>query len=89
METTHTPGPWYSRAAAGNHDVLVYSETDGRDIAIVRGYREASGNASLIAAAPELLAAACEIIRTMKPNNAAEVAARELLRSAVERAYGQ
>lgn len=49
----HTLGPWQYQPTAGNHDFLIYSESDGRDIALVRDSNEA--NARLIAAAPELL----------------------------------
>jgi len=56
--TTHTPGPWYCKPTAGDHDFLIYPEGPGNAIAIVRDFDEA--NARLIAAAPELLAA-CEV----------------------------
>ena len=52
---THTAGPWNSQATAGNHDYAIYSESEGKDLALVRDFHEA--NARLIAAAPELLAA--------------------------------
>jgi len=51
----HTPGPWNYQATAGHHDFLVYRELTGRDVALVRDFDE--GNAQLIAAAPDLLAA--------------------------------
>jgi hypothetical protein len=56
----HTPGPWGYQALGGNHDFAVYSESDGKDLALVRHFHEA--NAQLIAAAPDLLAAAQEAL---------------------------
>ncbi len=61
----HTPGPWTYTPTAGNHDFLIYSESEptSRDIAIVRDFDEA--NARLISAAPELLNAlqnACNVL---------------------------
>lgn len=56
MTTQHTPGPWWFHLLAGNHDYAIYCEATGHDIALVRDANEA--NARLIAAAPELLAAA-------------------------------
>ena len=53
MSAQHTPGPWLSKATAGNHDFAIYPEATGRDVALVRDFHEA--NACLIAAAPELL----------------------------------
>ncbi|MDY7534048.1 hypothetical protein RGV33_20600 [Pseudomonas sp. Bout1] len=63
METKHTPGPWYVQDDHGRR----YIETDGNDDTIAEIHRrrrkgsvyscaEAGANASLIAAAPELLA---------------------------------
>lgn len=48
-----TPGPWTYQATAGDHDYVVYSESTGRTVALVRDFNPA--NAALMAAAPELL----------------------------------
>ncbi|MBC3375761.1 hypothetical protein HU762_17565 [Pseudomonas sp. SWRI92] len=64
METKHTPGPWYVQDDHGRR----YIETEGNDDTIAEIHRrrskgsvyscaEAGANASLIAAAPELLEA--------------------------------
>ena len=53
----HTAGPWSSQGTAGHEkhgQSVVYSDTDGKDIAIVYA---GEANANLIAAAPELLGA--------------------------------
>ena len=52
----HTPGSWY-RASTGNHQGLVISELNGENIAVTYDKK----NASLVAAAPDLLAA-CEAL---------------------------
>lgn len=49
---TFTPGPWMYQATASDHDYIVYPESTGRDVALVRDFNEA--NARLIAAAPDL-----------------------------------
>lgn len=52
----HTPGPWYSKPTAGDHGQhLIFSEqSDAPTVAVV--YND-NGDADIIAAAPELLAA--------------------------------
>jgi hypothetical protein len=47
---------WNYQPLAGKHDFAVYNEETGGDVALVRNFDEP--NARLIAAAPDLLAAA-------------------------------
>ena len=55
-KTKHTPGPWCVTHYSGG-DKGIYRESDGRDVALVRGYDERTcANAALIAHAPEMLA---------------------------------
>lgn len=59
----HTPGPWINGGAVG-YGILVSSEA--RLICVVYGppgVEFPEGNANLIAAAPELLAALKEVVR--------------------------
>ena len=58
--STHTAGQWTYQASAGHHDFLVYSETDGKDLALVRNFHEA--NARLISTAPDLLTALQDLV---------------------------
>lgn len=75
METKHTPGPWYVQDDHGRR----YIETEGNDDTIAEIHRrrskgsvyscaEAGANASLISAAPDLLAALerCELLLRSK-----------------------
>lgn len=55
MTSKHTPGPRTYSETAGDHDFLIYPESGGPDVALVRDFDK--HNARLIAAAPELLAA--------------------------------
>jgi hypothetical protein len=52
MTFKHTPGPWYTAPTACDRLSLIATEPDGKHVGIVT-----SENASLIAAAPDLLAA--------------------------------
>ena len=69
METKHTPGPWHVQDDHGRR----YIETGGNDDTIAEIHRrrrkgsvyscaEAGANASLIAAAPDLLSAAIKVL---------------------------
>lgn len=63
--TSHSPGPWETSPDAvpdGHTQVTVYAERDGERVATV--FRT-EGNARLIAAAPDLLAAAQEALRVL------------------------
>jgi hypothetical protein len=63
MKTTqHTPAPWhYSKGYAPHYQGQVYHENTGRTIALV--YNDEDGaDARLIAAAPELLELAHQIV---------------------------
>jgi len=51
----HTPGEWYAKPTAGDHQQVIASDTTGATVALV--YDPANGDADLIAAAPDLLAA--------------------------------
>jgi len=57
METKHTPGPWYSKCRDGSDKGLIYEESTGKNIAVAYDQKDAS----LIAAAPELLEALQQI----------------------------
>jgi len=61
MNAKHTPGPWYE-TTTGNHQGLIISETDGANIAVAYDKRDAS----LIAAAPDLLKALNEILEQIE-----------------------
>lgn len=55
MNTKHTPGPWHTTGKRnGNGMFRVYADGNGQ---IGAAYTYAEGDASLIAAAPDLLAA--------------------------------
>lgn len=90
---TFTPGPWMYQATAGNHDFLVYPESTGRDVALVRDFNEA--NARLIAAAPELLTALRELVAALPASSSktprtrwnAEAVARAAIAKAEGRDY--
>lgn len=99
-QTKHTPGPW--RSAAGS----IITEDDTRCIAVIEddgGYEapeaERDANAFLIAAAPELLAAAEKLLSTQEAYSDAEFPgstlldaldiAKSELRSAVTKAKGK
>jgi len=61
-ETKTTPWPWRAAYTAGHEthgQSVVYAEADGKDIAVIY---DGKANARLIAAAPDLLAALCEIM---------------------------
>ncbi|ALJ12599.1 hypothetical protein [Sphingopyxis macrogoltabida] len=69
MRERHTSGPWLAEAADvfGDHNiVLLSSANDCRAVAAVvsnmRDPSEVSANAFLVAAAPDLLAVACEML---------------------------
>ena len=75
MTTQHTPGPWISHPSPRGHAIDIYDGRDGtpfEPLATVtlcekrqhgiRFTEERQGNASLIAAAPELLAALQELL---------------------------
>ncbi len=53
MKAKHTPGPWYDKNSAGNHQGMVISEATGATVAVVYDKRDTR----LLAAAPDLLAA--------------------------------
>jgi hypothetical protein len=54
MNTKHTPGPWYPKNTAGDHQGLVIAENTGATVAVTYSVNDAA----LVAAAPELL---CEL----------------------------
>lgn len=78
MNTNHTPGPWNS-ASTGNHQGLVISEANGANVATT--YDKA--DATLIAAAPDMLAALQAILPHI---NAGEAL---LARTAINKALGK
>ena len=95
MNTKHTPGPWSLDWETG-HVTSPHVETAGRIVCtmpgtIGEGYRE--GNARLISAAPELLAALREMIEQFghyceHTEDSKEIAAQSLARAAISKAEG-
>lgn len=85
---SHTPGPWMYQATAGDHDFLIYPESTGRDVALVRDFNEA--NACLIAAAPEMYEALQDLVKALPASSSktpkarwnAEARARAAIRQA-------
>jgi hypothetical protein len=73
MTTKHSPGPWDHRLYAGGHQAGVYSETGGRDVALV--YDPDNGDARLIAAAPELAAVLRDFVLYVSPGDDVPLAA--------------
>lgn len=72
QQNTHTPGPWHVKASLNPSwpDGLAIRPTEGGDVAFIHlgGSEEAKANASLIAAAPELLAALKEAVSQERPD---------------------
>lgn len=88
MKTSFTPGPWESKplkAANGDQCSGVWSPRTQKVVAWIDGrdYREIAANATLIAAAPDLLKALQQI-----DSNAAESVEwiRRVARAAIEKA---
>lgn len=85
----HTPGPWRSCERGDYSDyhgasVVIVSPVADMRVAVVHhhGTSEADANASLIAAAPELLAALKEVVRISNRNHAAWDKARAAIAKA-------
>ena len=84
---THTPGPW--RLGNQPSNVIAWRVTDSadRDVAHVFGSDlKSKGNARLIAAAPELLAALKRVVAAAEDGD--EMTAIELAEAAIARAEG-
>lgn len=63
-KSKHTAGPWVSRPTASlGPQYVVHPEEDGPDIAIIYDHGNATANARLITACPELLQALRELER--------------------------
>ncbi len=60
MSAQHTPGEWYAKPTAGNHQYIIASESTGATVALI--YDPSNGDAALIAAAPDLLAALRDLL---------------------------
>ena len=96
--TQHTPGPWVLQDNAG-FGVYVYGAGGafggGVQVAKVQASVRAdvqTANAHLIAAAPDLLAALREMVRTCRPTPIIEAEGRDALtaaRAAIARAEGR
>jgi len=96
MTTKHTPGPWYvgSGTYEGRNIYSVASVTDDEGFTyqpIVAsaeddGIKCWDANARLIAAAPDLLEALQEMVRTFAKNHAPAV---DVARAAIARATGE
>ena len=67
MTHSHTPGPWSDTGSDGRCNIIVESNT-GSVCAVwrVNGYVCQAADARLIAAAPELLAAAVEAAKQLR-----------------------
>lgn len=60
MNTKHTPGPWRTTGKRNENGMFrVYADGNGQ---IGAAYTYAEGDAALIAAAPDLLAALCALL---------------------------
>lgn len=87
MNAKHTPGPWAVSKTAGHaihEQSAVYSETTGRDVAIVY---DGAADASLLAAAPELLAA-CRYVMGRWYSHDGQVCDITPIREAIAKAKG-
>ena len=54
----HTPGPWIGKKTGSGGQGLIYSEKDGRNVAVIYDERDIA----LIESAPELLACIRDIL---------------------------
>jgi len=61
----HTPGPWYSKNSAGDHQGLIIEEATGKTVALTYDTKDAS----LVAAAPKLLAALTALVSRVEAGN--------------------
>jgi hypothetical protein len=59
-----TPGPWIGKETMSADQGLVYSELDGRNVAVTYSNKDVR----LVAAAPEMLAALQMVIETLAPH---------------------
>lgn len=84
-----TAQEWNLQPAVGHHDYLVYDVNTGRDVAIVRDFD--ADNAHLIAAAPDLLAAALAVLDLVESEgrDTGEGDAFSALRDAIDKATGE
>lgn len=97
MAQKHTPGPWATTTRQGSWDWLVYSLADP-NIEICQPFHDGTefnevgeANARLIAAAPELLAEAIELLRNAEyADGVATVLTQdcEALKAAIAKAEG-
>jgi len=79
MTITHTPGPWTYSGTAGHEShgqSIVIPEKEGRTVCLVY---DGPSNASLIAAAPDLLDILDRILRAHESNNNGSVMGEAVL----------
>lgn len=78
--TTHTPGPWFARAAIKAHEFIITAESGGyAPLARVKGDKRstlpaAQANARLMAAAPELINALIWFVEELADDSAIDMA---------------
>ena len=88
MTTTHTPGPWH---VTGDAEGTMITDDTGKQLAVwplQGGTLEQCANACLIAAAPDLLAAAIDALETFERRFPDSPTAHDL-RAAIARATGE
>ncbi len=86
QQAKHAPSPWGIGLETDNESIQIIS-SDGQDLATVRQY-PLKANATLIASAPELLAAAFLLIDDTSIDEPLECASFDALRSAILKATG-
>lgn len=86
----HTPGPWYTMAKGDEYQSQISQEGTGKTVALT--YTSNDADAALIAAAPDLLAAALRMVQTRRfkggPNRNEIESADYDLRDAIAKATG-
>lgn len=87
MTLNYTPGPWYVANNSNDSQGLVISETTGQNIAVSYDVKDAT----LIAAAPELLEALMRIANDWPHETPALPAehVRKIARRAIQKAKGE
>lgn len=83
--SAHTPGPW---RCAGGMD-MGYAVVEDATHTQITGVLDINANARLIAAAPDLLAAAERGVAALSANGAPNCEAAKELRRAIARAVGE
>ncbi len=102
METKHTPGPWIAAPFSSVVGCPILAQPDrSKDTFLVAGTRsamatdhagfraEVEANASLIAAAPELLEFVCEVLESMERAHWSDDPVAEKARALIAKATGR